>query len=475
MAIDVATPVYEGPFDLLLQLILAEEVDIYEVSLTRIVDAYLAEIERLQALDLDVATEFLLIAATLVELKARRLLPGRADIDLDDELALWEERDLLLARLLECKTFKDVAAVFSRARRRRRRSRGPPGRSRRALRRRGARPARGRDHRTAARGRAALRSPPSPCPRIDLFHVAPIRVSVADAVAELLDELPRVGRITFRRLTADLVERLDVIVRFLAVLELFKQGVVELDQTERFGDDRHRVVGWRPGRGGDGPGRRRLRWMRRWTTMSDRRATTRHARRRATASSGCAAPSRPSCWSRTIRSHPTCWPSCWSARSPTSSSGATSSPTATRARPRLRARRIAGGYRYQTVADLAPYVERFLLHDQRARLSGAALETLAIVAYKQPISRAQIASIRGVDPDGVIRTLQARGYVDEVGRDNGPGQAILFGTTADVPREARPRLDSTTCRRSPSSSPAPMSSKRSRRLRIDVPPPDAPT
>ena len=113
MAIDVATPVYEGPFDLLLQLILAEEVDLYEINLARIVDAYLAEIERLQALDLDVATEFLLIAATLVELKARRLLPGRAEVDLDDELALWEERDMLLARLLECKTFKDVAAVFS--------------------------------------------------------------------------------------------------------------------------------------------------------------------------------------------------------------------------------------------------------------------------------------------------------------------------------------------------------------------------
>jgi segregation and condensation protein A len=114
MAVDVTTPVYEGPFDLLLHLILKEQVDIYEVPLSRIVDAYLAEIERLQALDLDVATEFLLIAATLVELKARRLLPGRDDIDLDDELALWEERDLLLARLLECKTFKDVAAVFSR-------------------------------------------------------------------------------------------------------------------------------------------------------------------------------------------------------------------------------------------------------------------------------------------------------------------------------------------------------------------------
>jgi segregation and condensation protein B len=93
--------------------------------------------------------------------------------------------------------------------------------------------------------------------------------------------------------------------------------------------------------------------------------------------------------------------------------------------------RIAGGYRYQTVADLAPYVERFLLHDQRARLSGAALETLAIIAYKQPISRGQIASIRGVDPDGVIRTLLSRGYVDAVARDTGPGQAVLYGTTAE--------------------------------------------
>jgi segregation and condensation protein B len=93
--------------------------------------------------------------------------------------------------------------------------------------------------------------------------------------------------------------------------------------------------------------------------------------------------------------------------------------------------RVAGGYRYQSVSDLMAYVERFLLHDQRARLSGAALETLAIVAYKQPISRAQIASIRGVDPDGVIRTLVSRGYVDAVGRDTGPGQAVLYGTTSE--------------------------------------------
>src|SRR5206468_4822744 len=109
MVLDVHTSVYEGPFDLLLHLILKQEVDLWEVSLSGIIDQYLAELDRMDSLDLDIATEFLLIAATLVELKARRLLPGRDDVELDEELALWEERDLLLARLLECKTFKDAA------------------------------------------------------------------------------------------------------------------------------------------------------------------------------------------------------------------------------------------------------------------------------------------------------------------------------------------------------------------------------
>jgi segregation and condensation protein B len=90
---------------------------------------------------------------------------------------------------------------------------------------------------------------------------------------------------------------------------------------------------------------------------------------------------------------------------------------------------VAGGWRYQTHPDLAPYIERFVLDGQSGRLSNAALETLAIVAYKQPISRAQIAAIRGVNVDGVMRTLSQRGYVDEVGRDHGPGQAVLYGTT----------------------------------------------
>lgn len=91
--------------------------------------------------------------------------------------------------------------------------------------------------------------------------------------------------------------------------------------------------------------------------------------------------------------------------------------------------RIAGGYRFQSDPDLAPYIERFVLSGQSARLSAAALETLAIVAYKQPVSRAQLSAIRGVNVDGVVRTLQQRGYLDEVARDPGPGQAVLYGTT----------------------------------------------
>lgn len=91
--------------------------------------------------------------------------------------------------------------------------------------------------------------------------------------------------------------------------------------------------------------------------------------------------------------------------------------------------RVAGGYRFQSNPDAAPYVERFVLEGQSTRLSAAALETLAIVAYKQPISRAQVAAIRGVDPDAVMRTLQQRGYIDAVGKDPGPGQAVLWGTT----------------------------------------------
>jgi segregation and condensation protein A len=232
---EVSTPVFEGPFDLLLHLILKEEVDLWEISLARIVDVFCAEVEKMERVDLDSATEFLLIAATLVELKARRLLPGREDVDIDEELLRFEERDLLLARLLECKTFQDAARVLhtriSEAAKSVARSAGPeePFRSlapdpleRIPL-----------DALLAAARRGL--APKTP-PEVATDHIAPVRASVRDAIETVLALLPSSGSIRFRDLTIGSGAKLEVIVRFLAVLELFKQGVVDLDQAENFGE-----------------------------------------------------------------------------------------------------------------------------------------------------------------------------------------------------------------------------------------------
>ena len=91
---------------------------------------------------------------------------------------------------------------------------------------------------------------------------------------------------------------------------------------------------------------------------------------------------------------------------------------------------VAGGFRFQTHPEVAPYVEQFVLEGQHVRMSGPALETLAIIAYKQPITRGQISAIRGVSVESTLATLVQRGYVEEVGRDPGPGLAVLYGTTS---------------------------------------------
>jgi segregation and condensation protein A len=234
MGYEVRTPVFEGPFDLLLHLILRQEVELWEVSLSSIVDEYLAELDKMHTLDLELATEFLLIAATLIELKTRRLLPGPADLDLDDELLRFEQRDLLLARLLECKTFKDAAnALLSMGRRAERslpRVAGPE------------EPFRSlvpdpleRVKLTALRDAARRALAPRVPQVVDTEHIAPIRASVGDAIRDVLSRLPERGTITFRDLAADATSRLDAIVRFLAILELFKQGVIDIEQFENFG------------------------------------------------------------------------------------------------------------------------------------------------------------------------------------------------------------------------------------------------
>lgn len=92
-------------------------------------------------------------------------------------------------------------------------------------------------------------------------------------------------------------------------------------------------------------------------------------------------------------------------------------------------RRVAGGYRLATHPAAAPFLERFVAESRAPRMTQAALETLAVIAYRQPVSRAQIAEIRGVSSESVLRTLAGRGLIAEVGRDPGPGNAILYGTT----------------------------------------------
>lgn len=235
MGYEVSTPTFEGPFDLLLHLITKQEVDIYEVSLASIVDAYLAELDRIIQVDLDIATEFLLIAATLVELKARRLLPGATSDEFDEELARFELRDLLLANLLACKTFKDAAGAFvtlmSAAERSVPRSTGPEEPFASLV----PDPLGGVS--LAQMRAAALRAlAPKLLTHIDLDHVAPIRVSVRDAIDTVLSSIPRSGVTSFRQLTAGVYERLELVVHFLAVLELYKRGVIDIEQSSSFGE-----------------------------------------------------------------------------------------------------------------------------------------------------------------------------------------------------------------------------------------------
>lgn len=247
MPYTVSTPVFEGPFDLLLHLISREQVDLWEISMSSIVDAYVATLEQMRGVDLEAATEFLMIAAILVELKTRRLLPGRHDVELEEELALWEERDLLVSRLLEAKTFKDAAAALTRIM-----DQASGSYPRTA----------GLDERfvglnpdllagvTPDALRAAMDGIGSPRPpvRVPIEHLAPIGLSVADALSELRMDLARLRRATFAQLALRSSSRLEVIVRFLAVLELYKQGMVELTQTGTFAELR---VAWL-GDAGDG-------------------------------------------------------------------------------------------------------------------------------------------------------------------------------------------------------------------------------
>jgi segregation and condensation protein A len=241
VAVSVATPVFEGPIDLLLHLVTSHELDVLEVPLAPVVDAFVANLaEHRDDYSMDVVSEFLLVAAILVELKSQRLLPGPDDVDGEDELLGWDERDLLLSRLLECRAYAAVAdalvAMTEAAARSVPRQAGleddfvvhaPDLLA-------GVTP----DRLAAAflRGTAT-----HPVERIDLSHVTVDTLTVAEAVEELAAELPGRRTVTFAELTAHLDTRIEVIVRFLALLELCKLGRVTLGQGETFG---RLQIGW---------------------------------------------------------------------------------------------------------------------------------------------------------------------------------------------------------------------------------------
>ena len=236
MTFVVTTPSFSGPVELLLHLISSHEVDVLDVPLAPIVELFVAAL-RDQSVEIAVEdlSEFLLIAAILLEMKSRRLLPGRDATEPDEEFVGWEERDVLLARLLELRTYAALSdafvSLFERASRAFARLTGidegfevhPPdllaGVS------------------TAQLAGAYLRGiEEKPVPVIRLHHVTVDAVSVAETVVSLAQRLPSMGRISFRTLTEGFESRIEIIVHFLALLELCKLGHIELGQGSTFGD-----------------------------------------------------------------------------------------------------------------------------------------------------------------------------------------------------------------------------------------------
>src|SRR5690349_4758919 len=234
-AFEVSLDNFEGPFDLLLSLISKHKLDITEVSLSRVTDEFIAHVKAGGPVwDLEQTTSFLLVAATLLDLKAARLLP-QGDVEDEEDLALLEARDLLFARLLQYKAFKQVAGVLEK------RLAGESRRHPRAV---------GLEDRFATllpevligigldqfAALAARALEPKPVPELSLQHIHAARVSVREQAAIVVDRLRRTGTMTFRALCGDSPDTLTTVARFLALLELFRENAVAFDQVTPLGE-----------------------------------------------------------------------------------------------------------------------------------------------------------------------------------------------------------------------------------------------
>ena len=226
---------FEGPFDLLLGLIAKHKLDITEVALSQVTDEFIAHVKALgEVWDLEVTTSFLLVAATLLDLKAARLLP-QGDVEDEEDLALLEARDLLFARLMQYRAFKQVASVLEQ--RLAAESLSHP----RAV---------GMEERFASllpevligigleqfAQLAARAMEPKPVLEVSLHHIHAAKVSVREQAALVVDRLRRNGTMTFRALCGDSPDRLTTVARFLSLLELFREGVVGFDQVTPLGE-----------------------------------------------------------------------------------------------------------------------------------------------------------------------------------------------------------------------------------------------
>ncbi|MFI5632798.1 segregation and condensation protein A [Streptomyces sp. NPDC051664] len=238
---------FEGPFDLLLQLISKHKLDVTEVALSKVTDEFMAHIRAMGVdWDLDQTTEFLVVAATLLDLKAARLLPA-AEVEDEADLALLEARDLLFARLLQYRAYKRIAEIFSA----RLESEG-----RRFPRTVGLEP-----HHAellpevvisiGAEGFARLAvkaMQPKPKPQVYVDHIHAPLVSVREQAEIVVARLREAGGITFRELAEDAPDTLTVVARFLALLELYREKAVTLDQEEALGE---LMVRWAGGEGAE--------------------------------------------------------------------------------------------------------------------------------------------------------------------------------------------------------------------------------
>jgi segregation and condensation protein A len=230
----VELPAFTGPFRLLSELILEQKVDVCDVQVAAVTDAFLAYAEDAERWDLEEVTWFLAMCAVLLELKVGRLMPRHAEADEDD--LLGGSPDLAYARSLELAAFRRVAVELARRLEDEAsfftRDVGPGPELSHLY----PDPMRHVDATDVARLAAQLLRPP---PTLDLTHVTPIRYTMAEAISAVERRIEDFGRAaSFRDLVADCDARIQVVVRFLALLELYRDGRVELLQGETFGEIR---------------------------------------------------------------------------------------------------------------------------------------------------------------------------------------------------------------------------------------------